>query len=176
MFYNRCALTCILKNKKENQINNSILNTSSVWNRPRGVVYNYAEKCCLQPAENGYRCVKTKINTAPKQFTTNAFSPVFRNDALETICDLKLQPGATGHGSCVFLVQGACVMGRCLPPILWSTQNLGSLGCHCWDAPVMNDFLNMGPPSPGHFLGCFECVFIWLTSRWEVCIYRAAAY
>lgn len=95
MFYNRCALTCILKNKKENQINNSILNTSSVWYRPRGVVYNYAEKCCLQPTENGYRCVKTKINTAPKQFTTNAFSPVFWNDPLETICDLKLQPGVS---------------------------------------------------------------------------------
>lgn len=92
MFYNRCGLTYILKNKKGNQINNSILNTRSVCNRPQGVVCNYAEKWCLWPAENDYRCMKSKINTAPKQFTTNTCSTVFWNDPLETVCNLKLQP------------------------------------------------------------------------------------
>jgi len=92
MFSNWCALTYIMENKKENQINNSILNTRSACNRLWGVVYNYAGKCCLQWAEKDYRCMKSKTNTAPKQFTTNTHRTVCWKDPLKAICDLKLQP------------------------------------------------------------------------------------
>lgn len=56
-----------------------------------GVIYNYAERCCLQPAENDYGCMKSKINTAPKHFTTNTHSIVLWNDPLAAVCVLDLQ-------------------------------------------------------------------------------------